>query len=197
MPEALPLVQTPQAWLTCVLENFDEFLSDHASCEKKASGMALSIAAHYPDRPQLLRAMVDLAVEELSHYREVMRLLLDRGVTPLPDGKDPYIHAMNQRIRRGPDVYLLDRLLVATVIEARGHERFALLANALPSGREAQFYRSIAASEDRHWQLFYELALTASKPTTEVKQAIDQRLDELIADEAQILGTLPLRAALH
>ena len=57
--------------MTCVLADFDAFLQDHASAEK-ASGMALSIVSHYPDQPTLVQAMVDLAVEELNHYKEVI-----------------------------------------------------------------------------------------------------------------------------
>ena len=54
-----------QSWVDCVLDNFDTFLLDHAAAEKKASGMALSMVSHYPDRPQLVLAMAELAVEEM------------------------------------------------------------------------------------------------------------------------------------
>ena len=130
----LALEPTPPGWLDAVFADFDAFLKDHASCEKKASGMALNIASHYPDRPALVNAMAELAVEELSHYREVVRLLTERGLPPGADSKDAYVGALNALIRRGSDVYLLDRLLQAAVIERRGHERFAMLAAALPSG---------------------------------------------------------------
>ena len=76
---AAPLGATPDNWVDAVLADFPTFLSDHASAEKKASGMALNVAAHYPDQPKLVAAMVDLAVEELSHYRQVMRLILERN----------------------------------------------------------------------------------------------------------------------
>ena len=45
--------KTSRAWLDTVLADFDAFLADHASCEKKASGMAMSMIAHYPDKPRL------------------------------------------------------------------------------------------------------------------------------------------------
>ena len=137
---------TPPEWLDRVLASFDEFLKDHASCEKKASGMALSIASHYPDRPALLNAMADLAVEELSHYREVVRLLTRRGLQPGPDRKDDYVNGLNRLIRKEP-FYLLDRLLIAAVIECRGHERFGMIASGLDPGSEQRFYASITISE--------------------------------------------------
>lgn len=188
----LVLTTTADTWLDVVLANFDNFLSDHASCEKKASGMALSIASHYPDKPQLLNAMAELAVEELSHYREVVRLLTQRGGTPGADTKDVYIRALNATIRKGPQHYLLDRLLIAAVVERRGHERFTLLAGALDNDPLGNFYRAIAASEDRHWQLFIDLAETHCDTS-----AIPARLECLIAAEAELITTLPIQPRLH
>jgi len=208
---APPLTPTPEGWLRTVQANFDEFLKDHASCEKKASGMALAVASHYPDQPGLLSAMTDLAVEELSHYREVIRLMMARGVTPGADSKDPYINELNQHVRRGSANFLMDRLLVGAVVERRGAERFALIAEAFadstpPAGsatdahaakvhedsRLASFYRSIAASEHRHWELFYRLAQTHSR-----SDDVPHRFAELNAIEGAIMLAQPLRSALH
>ena len=188
----LKLAPSPQAWVDCVLSEFDQFLSDHASCEKKASGMALSVASHYPDQPELLRAMTELAVEELSHYREVIRIMLSRGLTPQPDQKDPYIGALNGLIRRGPENYLLDRLLVGAVVERRGAERFGLIANALADPELKRFYQSITQSEERHWTGFVELASSHC-----LEQLVIPRLEELFAEEAKIMHSTPIRPALH
>jgi tRNA-(ms[2]io[6]A)-hydroxylase len=193
----LRLAATPAGWLEAVLADFPQFLRDHASCEKKASGMALNVASHYPDRPRLLAAMADLAVEELSHYREVVRAMQARGIQPGADSKDPYIHALNALIRRGSERFLLDRLLVGAIVERRGAERFALVRDALASAACAHhdlhgFYRAITESEHRHWQQFIDLARHEC-PHLE----IDERLAELVAREADIVGRLPFRAALH
>ena len=192
LPERLPLEPTRADWLTCVLDNFDAFLADHASCEKKASGMAVNVASHYPDQPRLLAAMADLAVEEMSHYREVIRLLIERGAEPQPDTKDPYVNALQKQMRNGTEAYLLDRMLVAAVVEARGHERFSLIADAVQEPALQKFYRAITASEHRHWQMFVELA-DHYFPTNEV----ETRLAQLCAAEAKIIRELPTRAALH
>ncbi len=192
LPVKLPLTPSDPTWVDAVLGSFDEFLADHASCEKKASGMALNVASHYPDRPQLLQAMADLAVEELSHYREVVKLLLSKGLQPSADRKDPYVRELNQCIRKGSELFLLDRLLVAAVVEARGCERFGLIESALPPGPEKKFYAAITASEDRHWQLFIQLA------TNECPDApIMQRLQELVLIEGQLLQDLPVGPHLH
>ena len=179
-------------WIGSVLADFDAFLLDHASAEKKASGMAMSMISHYPDQPALVSAMVDLAVEEMNHYREVMRLILARKLTPGADLKDPYIPALNRCVRKAAEHFLLDRLTVAAVVERRGAERFALVADALEDSTLKNFYRAIAASEKRHWELFVNLA------NQHFEQAlVIERFNELTAMEADIIETLPARAALH
>jgi tRNA-(ms[2]io[6]A)-hydroxylase len=179
-------------WLEAVLDDFDSFLLDHATCEKKASGMALSIISHYPDKPLLIREMLNLAVEELSHYRDVLRLVLERGLTPAPDTRDEYVNCLQKLMDRGKRFYLVDRLLVSAIVEARGAERFGLIADALPPGQLKHFYQGITSSEGRHWQLFIDLAQQHCDPAQ-----IPDRLETLLQLEAEILAALPIRAALH
>ena len=89
-------------------------------------------------------------------------------------------------------MYLLDRLLTASIIEARGAERFALVAAALEPGFLKKFYQSIARSEERHFELFLALAHKYIDRDT-----IEQRWHELLDIEAAIVAALPIRAALH
>lgn len=186
------LFPTPRGWVDVVMKDFDQFLLDHAAAEKKASGMAVSMLSHYPDRPELVEAMAELAVEELSHYREVVKWIHHRGQRTAPDQKDPYVGRFRKSIRDGKEVYLLDRLLTAGIIEARGAERFGLVAEALESGPLHKFYRAIARSEERHFELFYELAERYFPA-----DVVAERWQELLEDEAAIVRSLPLRAALH
>jgi tRNA-(ms[2]io[6]A)-hydroxylase len=192
MPDSPLRFATPSDWTNAVMEDFDTFLLDHATAEKKASGMAISMLSHYPDRTELVAAMADLAIEELTHYREVLRLIHQRGLITGPDQKDPYVVAFRASSRQGKEVYLLDRLLTASIIEARGAERFALVATALAPGPLKKFYQSIARSEERHYALFLELA----KHYLDV-DTIEQRWHELLDIEADIVSKLPIRAALH
>lgn len=186
------LVASPVEWLDAVFKDFDEFLKDHASCEKKASGMAMSVAAHYPDKPRLLNAMVDLAVEELNHYREVIRLMLARDVVPGADQKDPYIHQLNALIRRGPEYFLLDRLLIGAVVERRGAERFRLVAGRVTDPELSKFYDAIADSEERHWESFVDLA-GEFYPEDDVCR----QLAIFTEQEGQIMADQAIRPALH
>ncbi len=183
---------TPIAWTEAVMADFDSFLQDHAAAEKKASGMAISMLSHYPDRKDLVAAMADLAVEELTHYREVVKWIHRRGLLTTADRKDGYVLTLRKSIRQGREEYLLDRLLTASIIEARGAERFALVASALEAGPLKKFYQSIARSEERHYQLFLELAGKYLD-----QRMIGERWEQLLDIEAAIVAGLPIRAALH
>lgn len=183
---------TSSEWTRLVLKNFDRFLADHAAAEKKAAGMAMSMLSHYPDRPELVAAMADLAVEETSHFRDVLRLMRSRGVQMAGDEKDPYVNRFRQNLRPDSDDYLLDRLLIGGVIEARGCERFGLIAKAATDPRLQRFYHSIGQSESRHAELFVELAKRYFASAT-----VTARLDELLDREAVLISELPYRPALH
>ena len=186
------LDKTQYPWVEVVLADFNTFLSDHASAEKKASGMALSMASHYPDRPDILIAMTDLAIEELAHYKQVINLILKRGLIPQSDRKDTYVAELNRKARKGRDEFLLDRLLIAALIERRGAERFELIAHHLEDTQLANFYRNLAKSERRHWVLFVNLA-SGNYP----KNQIVSRFNELSEIESDILSRLPISARLH
>jgi tRNA-(ms[2]io[6]A)-hydroxylase len=187
---------TADPWVTAVLDGFDEFLLDHAACERKASANAISLVTHYPDRRELVRLMIELAREELLHFQQVHRIVEERGLLLVRDRKDPYLNALLKRIRRGREDYFLDRLLVAGVVEARGCERFGLIAAALEkSGAESElaaFYANLSESEARHRDLFVDLAELYFD-----KDAVGSRLSEWLDDEARIVSELPIIAALH
>ncbi len=193
----MPAMITLQAasspdWLTAVLADFDAFLLDHAAAERKASAVALSMITHYPDRRTLVASMMDLAREELEHFYQVYCRVEERGLILGPDGKDPYLGAMRAEIRSGRDDYFLDRLLVSGIVEARGCERFGMIARALTDPSLQSFYREIAASEARHDALFVELARTYFS-----RVSVDARLAALVDAEAKIIQGLASRPALH
>ena len=186
------LSDTPLAWVEAVIEDFNTFLIDHAACERKAAAVATSMICHYPDKSELVAQMADLAAEEMSHFRQVIRLIHERGVTLAPDIKDPYVNALRKHVRHGKEEYLLDRLLIAGIVEARGTERFGMIAEHSPESKLRQFYRQLALSEARHQQMFLQLALHYIDTDT-----VTERLTHLQVVEAGIVDGLPARAALH
>ncbi|MEM6531345.1 MAG: tRNA-(ms[2]io[6]A)-hydroxylase [Myxococcota bacterium] len=185
-------VQTDPAWLVAVNADVGAFLQDHASCEKKASGTALSIASHYPDRRDLVKEMLALAREELLHFEQVFDLLDARGLTLGRDEKDPYINALLRHLRRDPDGFFLDRLILFGVVEARGCERFRILANGLEDSGLRDFYAELARAEARHWAMFIRLAKQYFD-----RDKVELRLQEMLELEASVLQATEIRSALH
>lgn len=184
--------ETDPLWVDTVMADFDTFLLDHAACEKKASATALALVAHYPDRRVLVEELIAFAQEELDHFAQVMRLVVARGLVLRADERDPYVGAMLKLIQRGQDRYFLDRLLVSGIIEARGCERFGLVAEALPKGKLKDLYVEITRSEARHHGLFVRLAREYFEGPR-----VEARLDALLEAEAKIVQALPFRAAVH
>jgi tRNA-(ms[2]io[6]A)-hydroxylase len=184
-------VQTSAQWARLAVSRFDEVLVDHAHCEKKAAAHALSMLAAFPQAPGLPRAMARLAREEAGHLHEVLALMEKRGLALGRDTGDPYAQGLQGKVRQPPRERLLDRLLVSALIEARSEERLRLLAEALREPDLRRFYARLADAEKGHGELFLRLARRSAPDD------VDARLDALLEDEAHLVRTLPLRAAIH
>jgi tRNA-(ms[2]io[6]A)-hydroxylase len=183
---------TEEAWLETVMADFDAFLLDHAACERKASATGMWFVSRYPDRRGLIDPMIRFAREELEHFHRVVRVIEQRGLGLAPDRKDEYVLALRRLARNDSDAHLLDRLLIAGVVEARGTERFGLVAEALQAGELKDMYLDLTRSEARHHALFVTLARTWFSEAD-----VRGRLDELLDAEAAIVAGLPIVAAVH
>ena len=189
----LSVSPSPHEWVICVTNNLDIFLNDHASNERKASANALTLVAHYPDRKELVERMIEIAIEELNHFSQVMKILTSRNLTMNPDEKDPYVNRLRKKMNKNDsDQYLLDRLIVGAVIEARGEERFRLLAENLSGHSLQPFYAGIAKSEARHYQTFLALAAHYFEPGK-----VQENLDKWLEFEKELIVSLPIRNRLH
>jgi tRNA-(ms[2]io[6]A)-hydroxylase len=184
---------SPQAWLDAVMNDFDSFLQDHADCERKASAMAMSLVAKYPDRVEIIPPLIETALEEMEHFRDVYKIMEARGVQLSKEmTKDPYIQKLRHYMKSGIEAQFMDRLLLGSVVECRGAERFRLIYEALEPGELKQFYHLLWASEAKHGNIFVELALNYFPE----KQVYD-RLEELMDGEAKVVKQLEIRPALH
>ena len=187
-------VPTPPEWVQTVMSNFPAFLQDHADCERKASAMAMSFVAKYPDRVEIIPELIETGVEELEHFQQVYARMEKRGI-PLAKEmtEDPYIKSLLQLCRTDPMNRFMDRLLLASIIECRGAERFRLVWEAIENDPELkEFYHRLWTSEAKHGNIFVKMALHYFE-----KEKVYARLEELNRAEGQIVEKLPLRAAVH
>jgi len=186
------LVSTPPEWAEIALSDFNAFLSDHANCERKASALAMSMVVKYRDRPHIIPALIALAREELEHFEQVYRLMVQRNLQLTSDTPDPYVNRLLATARHGRDERFIDRMLICSLVECRGAERFRLIAAALEDPALKSFYQSLHKSETKHGHLFVHLLL---KEVDE--RLVYPRLQELAVQEADIIRGLAARAALH
>ena len=187
-------VASSQAWLETVINDFDSFLQDHADCERKASAMAMSFVAKYPERHEIIPELIETCIEELEHFQQVYHLLQKRGVSLAAEmAPDLYIKQLMALGHGGtPQTRFRDRLLLASLIECRGCERFKMVSEAIGGAELQRFYKLLWASEAKHSHIFIHMALRYFD-----EEEVLNRLDELIDAEGKIVKDLPLKAALH
>ncbi len=183
---------TDPEWVKVILENFDAFLIDHASCERKAMAYAMSVVVKYPDRTKIIPDLLQVAQDELDHFRDVLELMDRRNLQMSPDEPDPYVNQLIKVCRHGRDERLLDRLLVASVIETRGAERFRIIAAALEDPQLKAFSRPPRPPPARHGDVFKKMALHYFS-----EDEIESRNQEIIEAEAKIIAGLEWRPSLH
>ena len=87
---------------------------------------------------------------------------------------------------------LIDALLIFGLIEARSHERLGLIAEHCPDPELAKFYRSLMASEARHYGIYWVLAQEYSDRST-----VESQLVELAEYESSILATMHHEPRVH
>jgi tRNA 2-(methylsulfanyl)-N6-isopentenyladenosine37 hydroxylase len=183
---------TTTAWIEQALANMDTILLDHSHCERKAAGTAINLMFRYPSNTKLVRQLTAIAREELEHFEQVNQILEQRGVPLAPLNAPPYAKGLMSQVRTQEPHRLLDSLLVSGLIEARSHERLGLLGTHLPDPKLAAFYRSLMASEARHFGIYWLLADTYFD-----RALVQSRLAELAIVESDLLSTLYHEPRIH
>ena len=186
-------VASKPEWLDAVMADFPAFLQDHADCERKASAMAMSFVAKYPDRVEIIPELIETAVEELEHFQQVYELMASQGIQLQHSiGEDPYVKQLIKQCHSGKIERFLDRLLIASVLETRGAERFKMIADALEEDPLKKFYKMLWTSEAKHGHIFVKMALHYFP-----KDQVYDRLAWWIDREAEAIEGLTIRPALH
>ncbi|HTB16302.1 MAG TPA: tRNA-(ms[2]io[6]A)-hydroxylase [Bryobacteraceae bacterium] len=182
---SLPLhSQTPVKWAERVLADPITLLIDHAFLEKKAANNAMELMTRWPDdwTPGWVETMAAIARDEAAHLAQVTRLLMKRGGRLSRVHKNPYANALRLLVRKGGAGEIVDRLLVAALIELRSCERFGLLAIASSDAELRTLYKGLFASERGHYRVFLKLAHQVAP-----NKDVEARWEEMLAAEARVL----------
>ncbi|MDC8004107.1 tRNA-(ms[2]io[6]A)-hydroxylase [Aureisphaera galaxeae] len=185
---------TDPRWVNIVEKNIEEILIDHAYCEQKAASTAISLIIGYPEYSDLVDEMTLLAQEEMSHFKMVHDLILERGLTLGRERKDEYVNIIMKFFPKGGDrnTQLIHRLLYAALIEARSCERFRLLSEQLEDKKLAQFYRKLMISEAGHYTMFLGFARKFGN-----REEVDKKWQDLLDFEAGVMKDLSTSERIH
>ena len=177
--------ESTQRWLSQVDEHLPEILIDHAHCERKAASTAMNLMNSYTENRQLCVEMTRIIEEELEHYHMVMDVLDKRKIAFKRLASGHYGRELNALTRGQEPERAVDRLLIASLIEARSCERFRLLADHVRErdGELADFYAGLFESEARHHTTYVKLAEQFA-----ARQTVLERLDQLSEQETAIIA---------
>lgn len=186
---------TDPRWINVAKQNLEEILTDHAYCEQKAASTAISLIIGFPRNSELVSAMTDLAQEEMSHFKMVHDLILEKGYTLGIERKDEYVLQLLTFFPKGGsrEAQLTHRLLCAALIEARSCERFRILSEELEDRKLRSFYRKLMISEANHYTLFLKLARKYGPS----KETVDQKWQSLLDYEAIVIRKLGDKESIH
>jgi len=185
---------TDPRWVNIVEKNIEEILTDHAYCEQKAASTAISLIIGFPEKSELVKEMTALAREEMGHFNMVHDNIIKRGWVLGRERKDEYVLELLKFFPKGGsrNTHLVHRLLYAALIEARSCERFRLLSEHIADKELAEFYRKLMVSEANHYTMFLKFARTYGE-----RGVVDQKWEDLLAYEAQIMKDLGKKETIH
>ncbi len=185
---------TDPRWVNIVEKNIEEILTDHAYCEQKAATNAITIVVKFPEKTELVNAMLELAQEELGHFKQVHDKLTERGFVLGRERKDEYVNLLYEFQRKGGsrEVHLIDRLLFGAMIEARSCERFKVLSENINDEDLKQFYRMLMISEANHYTMFIGFARKYAE-----EENVDERWQQWLDYEGEIIKGFGLKETIH
>lgn len=185
---------TDPRWANIAEKNIEEILTDHAFCEQKAASYAISLLVTYPELSDLVTAMSDLAQEEMQHFTMVHDKIKERGLVLGRERKDEYVHRIMAFFPKEGDrnKRLVNRLLIAALIEARSCERFKVLSENIEDQELATFYRELMVSEANHYTMFLKFARQYGG-----RDSVDEKWQALLDFEADVMKDFGDKELIH
>ena len=186
--------ETSTSWVEVAKNGLEQVFTDHAFAEQKAASNAVSIIINYSEETELVRAMSDIAIEEMEHFKMVHEFMVARGMVLGREEKNDYakhLHSFFPKTKDRTDA-LIQRLLIAAMIEARSCERFKVFSENIQDKELADFYRDLMVSEANHYVLFLNFARTFGE-----RNEVDKKWNELLEFEAEIMRDLGTTETIH
>ena len=187
-------LKTDPRWVELVETNISEVLTDHAWCEQKAASNAISLITLNPEKTELVNQLMEIAREELEHFKMVHEIIVERGFEFGRERKDDYVNQLYKFCKKGGsrDEALVDRLLFSAMVEARSCERFRVLAENIEDAGLAKFYRDLMISEANHYTVFLSFARKYGG-----RVDVDKRWAEWLDFEGQLILSYGKKESIH
>ena len=180
---------TDPRWVNLAEKSLEEILTDHAYCEQKAASTCISLIQVFPDKERLVDEVSPVVTEEWGHFRMVLKELKKRDLKLGKQRSDEYVKELIKFQKKGGsrEDQLLEKLLMAALIEARSCERFRLLSEGLADDEMRNFYHEFMVSEAGHYKMFISLANNYIHPDT-----VKKRWHEWLEFEASVMKNMQL-----
>jgi tRNA-(ms[2]io[6]A)-hydroxylase len=189
MSVVLNLSPSEPSWINLVLENVNEFIQDHADCERKTSAMAMLLLGKYPDKEKIANDLISIAIKKLQRFQKVYGLMQERGIKlPQELSHDLYSKQLGWLIKNGKEERFLDKVLIAALIEAREQQRLKIFYDHLTDAALKKFYSQFLTSGN-----VYKDMLAKYYPD----KIVQARADTMVGEEAKIFAALDLRPCLR
>ncbi|MBK9455481.1 MAG: tRNA-(ms[2]io[6]A)-hydroxylase [Bacteroidetes bacterium] len=180
---------TDPRWVNLAEKSLEEILTDHDYCEQKAASTCISLIQVFPDKERLVDEVSPVVTEEWGHFRMVLKELKKRDLKLGKQRSDEYVKELIKFQKKGGnrEDQLLEKLLMAALIEARSCERFRLLSEGLADEEMRNFYHEFMVSEAGHYKMFISLANNYINP-----DKVKKRWQEWLEFEASVMKNMQL-----
>ena len=186
--------ETETSWAEIAKVNLEQILTDHAFLEQKAASNAVSIIINYSEETELVKEMSNIAIEEMQHFKMVHLLMVKRGMVLGREQKNDYAIRLQKffnKTKNRTDA-LVQRLLVAALIEARSCERFKVFSENMEDEELSKFYKNLMISEAGHYTTFLNFAREYQD-----REIVDKKWNALLAFEAEMMKDRGNLAKIH
>jgi tRNA-(ms[2]io[6]A)-hydroxylase len=186
--------ETETSWAEIAKDDLQQILTDHAFLEQKAASNAVSLIINYSEETALVKEMSTIAIEEMQHFKMVHLLMVKRGMVLGREQKNDYAIRLQKFFNKTKDrtEALIQRLLVAALIEARSCERFKVFSENMEDEELSKFYNNLMISEANHYTIFLKFAREYQD-----KEIVNKKWNALVAFEAEMMKERGKLAKIH